>query len=305
MKNHQLNGDSFFYKAKFIYITEGDRDMIYELITKLITPLEALKKPKEEPALESMFDHYQNLSPEYVPNNRVDKEYKPREPKSMRGRNTPYIDVNLVNEQDVYKCYITDPIGFNISGNVYEDSGTEVDLATYLNGKKLKLSLFNFWGDLVASKVFDAAENAFTIAPAIFAGVYRGIVELLDVNNVVLAKLFGMNDALFAIDSYIANATATDIYVNTLPIEIVTELPAEGTEGILYLLTSGNPTDPYIEYLYVNGVWNKLGVLDYEDLENIPTINGVQVIGDKNAPEYDLEYDMDDITYAQIDDIVS
>lgn len=279
--------------------------MIYDLITKLITPLETLFSPPEEKTLEGMFDNYQNIPSDYIPNNRVNDKYIPKKPKSMKGRNTPYIDVNLVNHQDIYKCYITDPIGFNISGKIYEDDGTEVDLDTYLTGKKLKLSLFNFWGELVASKVFNAAQNAFTTAPAIFAGIYNGIVELLDVNNVVLAKIFGMNDGVFAIDSYIENSTATDIYVNTLPIEVVTELPAEGVEGILYLLQTGSVTDPYTEYLYVNGVWNKLGVLDYEDLENIPSINGVKVLGDKNAPEYDLEYDMNTVTHSQIDDIVS
>ena len=278
--------------------------MIYNLITKLITPFETLFSNNNQTTLGSMFDNYQDISPDYIPNNRVDSTYVPAEPKSMRGRNTPYIDVNLVNQQDVYKCYITDPIGFNISGTIYEDSGTEVDLATYLSGKKLKLSLFNFWGDLVASKVFDAAENAFTTAPAIFAGIYRGIVELLDVNNVVLAKIFGMNDALFAIDSYIENTTATDIYVNTLPIEIVTELPAEGVVGILYLLQTGSATDPYTEYLWVNGVWNKLGVLDYNDLESLPAINGVTIRNSRISSDYGLEDDMDDITTSQIDDIV-
>lgn len=279
--------------------------MIYDLITKLITPLEALTEPTPVEPLEGMFDSYQDIDPSYIPYNRRSDKFVAPAPDPMRGRNTPYIDINLVNHQDVYKCYITDPIGFNVSGKIYEDDGTEVNVDTYLSDKKFKLSLFNFWGDMVASKVFTAGKNAFTTAPAIFAGVYRGILEMLDVNNVVLAKIFGMNDALFAIDSYIENSTATDIYVNTLPIEIVTELPAEGVEGILYLLTSGNPSDPYTEYLYVNGVWNKLGVLDYEDLENIPSINGVKVLGDKNAPEYDLEYDMNTVTHSQIDDIVS
>ena len=278
--------------------------MIYNLITKLITPLENLLQQTPVQTEGSMFTNYENIDPNYVPNNRVDNTYVPAAPDPMRGRNTPYIDVNLVNHQDVYKCYITDPIGFNVSGKIYEDNGTEVDVDTYLSDKKFKLSLFNFWGDLVASKVFDASRNAFTTAPAIFAGVYRGILEMLDVNNVVLAKIFGMNDALFAIDSYIADSTATDIYVNTLPIEVVDQLPTEGVVGILYLLTSGNPTDPYTEYLWVNGTWNKLGVLDYEDLENLPAINGVTVLGYKNAPEYDLEYDMDTVTNQQIDNIV-
>lgn len=278
--------------------------MIYNLITKLITPFETLFNNESQTTVGSMFDNYQNISSDYIPNNRVNDEYIPEEPKSMRGRNTPYIDVNLVNQQDVYKCYITDPIGFNISGNIYEDDGTEIDLDNYLSDKKLKLSLFNFWGDLVASKVFAAAENAFTTAPAIFAGIYRGIVELLDVNNVVLAKIFGMNDALFAIDSYIENSTATDIYVNTLPIEIVTELPAEGVVGILYLLQTGSATDPYTEYLWVNGVWNKLGILDYNDLENLPAINGVTIRNSRVSSDYGLEDDMDDITTSQIDDIV-
>lgn len=279
--------------------------MIYKLLTKLITPLDSLKPAPEPKPLGTMFENYQDISPEYIPINREPKEVEKFPPKPMAGRNTPRINTNLLYHQDVYECYITDPIGFNICGEIFEDDGTPVDLETYLSDKKLKLSLFNFWGELVSSKVFQAAKTAFTTAPAIFAGVYKGIVELLDVNNVVLAKIFGMNDGVFAIDSYIENTTTTDIYVNTLPIEVVNELPAEGVEGILYLLISGNPSDPYTEYLYVNGVWNKLGVLDYEDLENIPTINGVQVIGDKNAPEYDLEYDMDDITNDQIDDIVS
>lgn len=278
--------------------------MIYDLITKLITPLEALITPTPPEPEGSMFTNYQNIDPNYVPHNRTSDKFVAPAPDPMRGRNTPYIDVNLVNHQDVYKCYITDPIGFNVSGKIYEDNGTEVDVDNYLSDKKFKLSLFNFWGDLVASKVFTAGKNAFTTAPAIFAGVYRGILEMLDVNNVVLAKIFGMNDALFAIDSYIANTTATDIYVNTLPIEIVDQLPAEGVVGILYLLNSGNPADPYTEYLWVNNTWNKLGVLDYEDLENIPSINGVKVLGSKNAPEYDLEYDMDTVTNSQIDDIV-
>ena len=278
--------------------------MIYNILTKLITPLDSLIPEPTPKPLETMFQNYQSISPEYIPFNRESNQVVELPPKPMAGKNTPRINTNLLYHQDVYECYITDPIGFRISGEIFEDDGTPVDLATYLNGKKLKLSLFNFWGELVSSKVFNAAITAFSPAPAIFAGVYKGIVELLDVNNVVLAKIFGMNDGVFAIDSYIENTTTTDIYVNTLPIEIVTELPAEGVEGILYLLTSGNPTDPYTEYLYVNGVWNKLGVLDYEDLENIPSINGVKVLGSKNAPDYDLEYDMDEVTHSQIDDIV-
>lgn len=279
--------------------------MIYNILTKLITPLDTLQTPPEPQPLAGMFDSYQSISPEYIPYNRECNEVYVGPPMPMAGRNTPRINTNLLYHQDVYECYITDPIGFNISGEIFEDDGTPVDLETYLSGKKLKLSLFNFWGELVASKVFNAAKTAFTTTPAIFAGVYKGIVELLDVNNVVLAKIFGMNDGVFAIDSYIENTTTTDIYVNTLPIEVVTELPEVGVEGILYLLQTGSVADPYTEYLYVNGVWNKLGVLDYEDLENIPSINGVQVLGHKNAPDYDLEYDMDTVTHSQIDDIVS
>ena len=278
--------------------------MIYHILTKLTTPFDSIQpEPVEEP-LKGMFDNYQDISTDYIPYNRTSHKVEKKPPLPMAGKNTPRINTNLLYHQDVYECYITDPIGFNISGEIYEDDGTQVDLESYLNGKKLKLSLFNFWGELVSSKVFNAAKTAFTTAPAIFAGVYKGIVELLDANNVVLAKIFGMNDGVFAIDSYIENTTTTDIYVNTLPIEIVSELPAEGVEGILYLLTSGNPNDPYTEYLYVNGVWNKLGVLDYEDLENIPSINGVDVLGHKTAPEYDLEYDMDTVTNSQIDEII-
>lgn len=279
--------------------------MIYNILTKLITPLESLIPAPEPKPLEGMFDSYQDISPTYIPFNREPEEQLILPPKPMAGKNTPRINTNLLYHQDVYECYITDPIGFRVTGEIKEDDGTPVDLATYLSDKKFKLSLFNFWGELVASKVFNAATTAFTTAPAIFAGVYKGIVELLDVNNVVLAKIFGMNDGVFAIDSYIENTTTTDIYVNTLPIEVVSELPTEGVEGILYLLISGNPSDPYTEYLYVNDTWNKLGVLDYEDLENIPTINGVEVIGHKNAPEYDLEYDMNTVSNSQIDDIVS
>ena len=278
--------------------------MIYNIITKLTTPLENLLRETPEETVGSMFDNYQNISSDYIPNNRVPNEYTPAVPKSMKGRNTPRINTNLINEQDVYECHISDPIGFNISGEIYEDNGTEVDLDDYLSDKKLKLSLFNFWGELVSSKVFAAARDCFTTAPALFSGIYRGIVELLDTNNDVLAKIFGMNDALFAIDSYIEDATTTDIYVNTLPIEIVTELPTEGVTGILYLLQTGLATDPYTEYLYVNGVWNKLGVLDYEELESLPTINDITVIGDKTATDYDLEYDMNTVTNSQIDDIV-
>lgn len=278
--------------------------MIYDLLTKLITPLDNLKKQEPEPEIGSMFDNYQDISADYIPYNRESNKVKQRDSKPMAGKNTPRINTNLLYNQDVYECYITDPIGFNITGSVYEDDGTEVDLDQYLSDKKLKLSLFNFWGELVSSKVFAAAKVAFTTAPAIFAGVYKGIVELLDNQNVVLAKIFGMNDGVFAIDSYIEDTHTTDIYVNTLPIEVVNELPAEGVTGILYLVPSGFTTDPYVEYLYVNGVWNKIGVIDYEDLENLPTINDVTVIGDKTATDYDLEYDMDDITNSQIDDIV-
>lgn len=279
--------------------------MIYKLKTQLKTPYELLQNDEPViPTLAGMFDNYQNISPDYIPQNTVDEEVVYPETINLVGETTPIILTDKIGNQTVYRCYITDPIGFNITGNVYEDDGTEDDLATYLQGKKLKLSLFNLWGDMVASKVTDAGVKATLPTPAIFAGVYTGVLELLDNNNVVLTKLFGMTDATFAVESYIENTTLTDIYVNTLPIEIVTELPAEGTEGILYMLQSGSTTDPYTEYLYVNNAWVKLGLIDYEDLENIPSINGVDVVGSKTATDYDLEYDMNDITNSQIDEIV-
>lgn len=279
--------------------------MIYKLKTQLKTPYELLQNDQPPvTTLAGMFDNYQDIDPGYIPQNTEDQEVIYPETINLTGETTPIILTDKIGNQTVYRCYITDPIGFDITGKIYEDDGTEEDLSTYLQGKKLKLSLFNLWGDLVASKVADASTKTTIPTPAIFAGVYTGILELLDTNNVVLTKLFGMTDATFAVESYIENTTLTDIYVNTLPIEVVSELPAEGTEGILYMLQSGSATDPYTEYLYVNGAWVKLGVIDYEDLENLPTINGVTVIGDKNAPQYDLEYDMDDITNSQIDEIV-
>lgn len=279
--------------------------MIYKLTTKLVTPYEMLPQNNPVVVIHRMFDSYQDIPVDYTPNNREDPTVVYPEVFDLTGETTPYIITDLLHNKSVYKCYIADPIGFNLTGAIYQDNGTPVDIDQYLVGKRLKLSFFNFWGDLVASKIANAAITTFLNTPAIFAGIYHGVLELLDENNVVLTKLFGMDDATFAVDSYIENTTLTDIYVNTLPIEIVSELPAEGVMGILYLLQTGSPTDPYTEYLYVNGVWNKLGVLDYEDLENIPTINGVQVVGDKNAPEYDLEYDMDTVTHSQIDDIVA
>ena len=278
--------------------------MIYQLKTSLKTPLELLQDEESvTPTLEGMFDNYQDIG-EVIPQNTVSNEVIYPETINLTGVTTPIILTDKIGNQTVYRCYITDPIGFKIDGKVYEDSGTEDDLETYLSGKKLKFSLFNLWGDLVASKETDAHTKATVPTPAIFAGVYTGVLELIDDNNVVLTKLFGMDDATFAVESYIENTTLTDIYVNTLPIEVVDELPAEGTVGILYLLQSGSATDPYTEYLWVNNAWVKLGVIDYEDLENLPTINGVQVIGDKTAPEYDLEYDMDTVTNSDIDDIV-
>ena len=283
--------------------------MIYQLKTSLKTPIELLRERRfkeefpEPPVLPRMFDSYQDIGDD-IPHNRVCPKVIYPETINLTGVTTPIILTDKIGNQTVYRCYITDPIGFKIEGKVYEDDGYEVDLETYLSGKKLKFSMFNLWGDLVASKETQADEIAFVATPAIFAGVYTGVLELIDNNNVVLTKLFGMDDATFAVESYIENTTLTDIYVNTLPIEVVDELPAEGVTGILYLLQSGSATDPYTEYLWVNNAWVKLGVIDYEDLENLPTINGVTVISDKTAPEYDLEYDMDSVSNSDIDSIV-
>lgn len=287
-----------------------------------MTPYDMLQTAAPVPVLLRMFDNYQDIPDDYIPYNRADEHIIYPPVFDLTGKTTPFILRDLVGNKSVYRCYITDPIGFNISGQLFEDYGVEVDLLEFLEGKKVKLSLFNFWGDLVASKVVDIivpivpkgphfpteapeSVNITIPTPAIFAGVYTGVLELLDVNNVVLTKLFGMSDATFAIDSYIENTTLTDIYVNTLPIEVVDELPAEGVVGVLYLIPTDDPEqDAYDEYLYVNGTWNKLGIVSYDQLQDIPSINGVLVQGHKNAPDYDLEYDMDDITHSQIDDIV-
>jgi hypothetical protein len=47
------------------------------------------------------------------------------------------------------------------------------------------------------------------------------------------------------------------------------------------------------------------GVIDYEELENLPQINDVTVIGNKSLEEYGIQEEMDYITNTRIDDIIN
>ena len=47
-----------------------------------------------------------------------------------------------------------------------------------------------------------------------------------------------------------------------------------------------------------------IGCQDYEKLNNLPKINGVELVGDRSSSEIHVQHEMDRITEQQIDNII-
>ena len=54
----------------------------------------------------------------------------------------------------------------------------------------------------------------------------------------------------------------------------------------------------------VGGCGLSIGCQDYEQMNNLPKINGVELIGDRSSSEIHVQHEMDRITEQQIDNII-
>lgn len=62
--------------------------------------------------------------------------------------------------------------------------------------------------------------------------------------------------------------------------------------------------DRGIDYTLPDQCDMPIGCQDYERLQNLPRINGVELIGDRSSSEIHVQHEMDRITEQQIDNII-
>ena len=91
--------------------------------------------------------------------------------------------------------------------------------------------------------------------------------------NGILAKVISVLTANFTVQTLGSLKGAKgDPGDNLITVQVVENLPASGTPGILYFVanSSGQSQNAYDEYIYVNGQWEKLGQAQL-DLSNYAT----------------------------------
>ena len=163
------------------------------------------------------------------------------------------------------------------------------------------------------------------------------LTELVDVDNKVDGLTFTITDELRKKIQYkvpyiqvLMQKTRTEIDLETdseTTIEIINEYEdyldvtlsgsvigitaiekpdLEGTSKnyVLYAKLNKPGCDQTTVPINVNVIYiTDKGVIDYEELENLPQINDVTVIGNKSLNDYGIQEEMDYITNTRIDDI--
>lgn len=163
------------------------------------------------------------------------------------------------------------------------------------------------------------------------------LTELVDVDNKIDGITFTITDELRNKISYkepyiqvLMQKTTTVVDLETdneTTIEIINEFPGfleTSVSGSEITITATEKPDlegtskHYVIYARLNKLGcdqttvpinisviyiTDKGVIDYEDLENLPKINDVTVISNKSLDDYGIQEEMDYITNTRIDDI--
>lgn len=85
----------------------------------------------------------------------------------------------------------------------------------------------------------------------------------------------------------------------TIGIQVVAELPASGTEGVIYLVPAEDPEtgNAYDEYIYTNSAWEKFGYVDI-DLTDYALKSEIPVIDEDLIPKAFNTYVLGDNTHS-------
>ena len=94
-------------------------------------------------------------------------------------------------------------------------------------------------------------------------------------------------------------------------IEQVAVLPAVGATDHIYFLTVADATHPVGLYYFDGTVWHSTGsgggegTDDYNDLNNKPRVNGIELQGNKSLPMLDIAQASLTYTKLQVDELIS
>lgn len=149
----------------------------------------------------SMFENYELIPQNYIPNNinsDVYKETSVKYPLVAYNAQGDVIGFTWNYEDTVY-------LEFTTTGNVvYDDMGFTEDCETYLKGKKFKAILYNNRYEVCAQCICDAAPVVKILSDSFFPstvvpGVYRLKLTLIDENNDTLTTLISGDDGIIYI----------------------------------------------------------------------------------------------------------
>lgn len=146
-----------------------------------------------------MFNNYQNIDPDYVPDNSevtaVTNTLVP-----MSNITAPNIIVNGINKEIIYSCNPGDKLLFEVTGKIYNDDKTEVNLTAYLTDKKVNFNLYSFRMELLYVGTATASESILIELPtSLSAGIYHCSLDLMTADNVFLTKLFDTLDSTISV----------------------------------------------------------------------------------------------------------
>lgn len=142
----------------------------------------------------SMFNNYQNIPVEYVPNNIKPPDYYhpavkfPLEEYDIRG--------NLIGFS--WKYLDTIVLEFTTTGNVLYDDGIAEDADLYLENKKFSIKVYNFRYEEMFEDVVEASNYLKYYIPTklkemLIPGTYSMSVTLIDEENDVVQTLLDSN----------------------------------------------------------------------------------------------------------------
>lgn len=158
----------------------------------------------------SMFDTYENIPQNYVPNN-----IKPNDPLACKCPPNklepikpilPYEEYNVEGELIGYYWYYGDQVNleFNIDGEVtLVDEETYIPAEDFLKDKKITITILDFRNNIVVDRVFDASTKVIfmvdkELSKKMVRGVYNCTVTVWD-DDGFTKTIFANEDATFIV----------------------------------------------------------------------------------------------------------